>query len=137
VRLVYEDRWLSKKEDWRGVTAYIDKASCPDSQYWTFLNAHYSYGFAYYDPGLMSRSHFLYVLPDGSYEPSPVDAIERQNVGKHDWLVLDTGVARSATTGGTQDEVLRSKGWSATPFLGLLVYHQQTCGSAVAMGRTQ
>lgn len=131
VRLVYQDRWLTK-EDWRGVTAYIDKEGCPDSQYWTFLNAHYSYGFAYYDPSLMSRSHFLYGLPDGSYDASPVDAVHRQNLGDHDWLVLDTGTAGSSTTGGTQDAVLRSQGWSATPFLGLLVYHRQTCGAGAA-----
>jgi len=126
VQLVYSDRWLNK-EDWRGVTAFIDKQGCSDTQYWTFLDAHYSYGIAYYDPSLKSRSHFLYALPDGSYDTSPIDDVARQNLGPHDWLVLDTGTASSLASGDTPDAVLRRQGWSATSFSGLMVYHQQIC----------
>jgi hypothetical protein len=130
VHLVYQDRWLSK-EDWRGVTAFIDREGCPDTQYWTHLNAHYSYGFAYYDPSLLSRAHLLWRLPDGSFDTSPIEAVQRQNLGVHDWIVFDSGTAASPASGGTVDSVLRSLGWSPTPFLGVVVYHQQTCSAGV------
>jgi len=129
VRLVYQDRWLSK-EDWRGVTAYIDAHGCSNTQYWTHLNTHYSYGFAYYDPTLLSRAHLLWRLPDGTFDTSPIEAIQRQNLGAHDWIVFDAGTAASAAAGGTVDSVLLSEGWSPTRFLGLVVYHQETCGGA-------
>ncbi len=128
VNLVYQDRWLPK-EDWRGVTAYIDKESCAGTQYWTYINAHASYGFAYYDPSLLSRGHFLWLLPDGSIDTSPIEAVRRQNLGVHDWIVLGAGNVADSTSGGTVDSVLRNLGWSPTSFLGLVVYHQETCGA--------
>jgi uncharacterized membrane protein len=128
IKLVYEDRWLGK-EDWRGVTAYIDRSGCPDTQYWTHLNSHYSYGFAYYDPSLLSRAHLLWRLPDGSFNTSPIEAVQGQNLGPHDWIVFDSGIAGNSAGGGTVDSVLQSLGWSATRFLGVVVYHQETCGA--------
>ena len=129
IKLVYQDRWLGK-EDWRGVTAYIDRAGCPDTQYWTHLNTHYSYGFAYYDPRLLSRAHLLWRLPDGSFNTDPIVAVQRQNLGRNDWIVFDSGTASSSVGGGTVDSALRGMGWSPTRFLGLVVYHQETCGTA-------
>jgi dolichyl-phosphate-mannose-protein mannosyltransferase len=134
LQLVYQDRWLSK-EDWRGVAAYIDKEGCPDTQYWTHLNARLSYGFGYYDPSLLSRAHLIWRLPDGTVDMSPIEAVQRQNLGLHDWIVFGSGTAASSTTGGTVDSVLRSQGWSPTPFLGVVVYHQQTCGGGTSAGR--
>jgi len=134
VQLVYQDRWLSK-EDWRGVAAYIERQGCPDSQYWTYLNTHFSYGFAYYDPGLLPRTHLLWRLPDGSFDQSPVEAVQKQNLGASDWIVFDAGTVASSAGSGTVDAALRSQGWSATTFLGLVVYHQQTCGGAASAGK--
>jgi hypothetical protein len=128
IKLVYQDRWLGK-EDWRGVTAYIDRHGCPNTQYWTHLNAHYSYGFAYYDPGLLSRAHLLWRLPDGSFNTSPIEAVQGQNLGAQDWIVFDSGTTGRAANGGTVDSELRRLGWSPTSFLGLVVYHQETCGN--------
>jgi hypothetical protein len=131
IRLVYQDRWLTKA-DWRAVAAYIDSQGCPDSRYWSFLGDHYSYGFAYYDPGLFPRSRFLYLLPDGSYNTSVVDDIQRQSIGSRDWLILDTATIALPSDGDTPIGLLQRQGWSYTPFTGLLVYHRQTCGGSAA-----
>jgi len=112
IQLVYQDRW-EPKEDWRGVTAFIDRAGCPDTQYWSFVDAHLSYGFGYYDRSLLPRSHFLNRLHDGSFDPS--------SLGAHDWIVIGSTDPAAAA--------LRSLGWQATQFPGLTVYHHQTCGN--------
>ena len=78
---VYQDRWLPK-EDWRGVATFIKASGCPDTHYWTYLGSHYSYGFGYYVPSVIPRSHILNGLPSGSYASSSVvDAVARQPLG--------------------------------------------------------
>ncbi len=80
-----------------------------------------SYGIGYYDRSLLPRSHFLYALPDGSYDPSTVDAVQRQSLVANDWIVIGSTDPDAAA--------LRGLGWQATPFLGLVAYHQKTCGT--------
>ncbi len=120
IQLVYHDRWETK-EDWRGLTAFIDRAGCPGTQYWTWVDSQLSYGIGYYDRSLLPRSHFLYALPDGSYAPSTVDAVQRQSLVANDWIVIGSTDPDAAA--------LRGLGWQATPFLGLVAYHQKTCGT--------
>jgi hypothetical protein len=108
----------------------MDKAGCPDTQYWTNLNTHYSYGFAYYDPSLLPRAHLIWLLPDGSFNTDPIVAVTRQGLGAHDWIVFDSGIAASSAEGGTVDSVLSGLGWSPERFAGIVVYHQATCGGA-------
>lgn len=124
IQLVYTDRWVTK-EDWRGVAAYLARNGCSDSQYWTFLGEHYSYGFAYYDPALLARAHVLYVLPDGTYDPSTTDAVSRQTMGPNDWLVLNASTTDDQ--GGAVDQALRAEGWSEVRFDGLVVYNHGSC----------
>ena len=128
ISMVYRDAWLTK-EDWRAVAGYIQKNGCPGDRYWTFLNERYSYGFGYYDRALIPHSRFLFVAPDGSYDPSPASNVARQGLGSRDWIVVTVGIAASPAADGTQDSVLKSLGWSSTPFRGLLVYHQRVCGA--------
>ena len=125
--LVYSDRW-AVKEDWRGVAAFIDSSGCPDTQYWTFLNAHYSYGFAYYDPGLMPRSHYLWSLPGGAYTTDTVEAVQTQQLGSRDWLVLSAPAVTAKKGANSADGALRGLGWSLRSFTSLNVYYQTTCG---------
>ena len=40
---MYTNRWIHK-EDWRAVTAAAEATACPDTQFWSFVNDHYSYG---------------------------------------------------------------------------------------------
>jgi uncharacterized membrane protein len=120
VHLVLEGRWLSK-EDWRGVAAYIDHGRCPNAQFWSFIDQQYSYGFTYYAPNLEAHTHFLYALPDGSYDPNAMDALQKQGVRAGDWIVLD------AATAAANDPALTAEGWSAKSFNGVVVYNQQTC----------
>ena len=122
INQVYKDGWLVK-EDWRAVAGYLQQDSCPGDQYWTYLNDRYSYGFGYYDQALIPRSHFLFANPNGSYDPSPADNAVREGLGSRDWIV----VGGSPT--GPEDSALRNLGFSPTPFLGLLVYHQHVCGA--------
>jgi uncharacterized membrane protein len=122
VHLVLEGRWLGK-EDWRGVAAYLDRERCPNAQFWSFIDQQYSYGFAYYAPSLEVHTHFLYVLPDGSYDPNAMDAVQKQDVRADDWIVLDTATAAA------EDPALSARGWTAKSFNGIVVYHQQTCAS--------
>ena len=124
--LVYSDRW-EPKEDWRSVATFIDQNECTDSQYWTYVNAHYSYGFAYYDPALGPRSHYLWELPGGGSTTDPVAAVQAQHLGANDWIILATGMTTSTANGMSADETLRALGWSPTAFNGLTVYHQMTC----------
>jgi len=128
IGMVYRDQWLLK-EDWRGVANYIKSNACPGDRYWTFLNERYSYGFGYYDRALIPQSHFLFVAPDGSYDPSPESNVARQGLGSRDWIVLTSGEGAAPAADGTQDSALQRLGWSTTPFLGLLVYHQRVCGA--------
>jgi len=119
---VYKDRWLSK-EDWRGVASFIKTSACPGTEYWAFLNAHYSFGYGYYEPSLIRRSHLLYKLPDGAYASSVVDAVLRQRLGVRDWVIVQPDWPTSVGT----DTILRGLGWSATEFPGIVVYHHGIC----------
>ena len=121
LHLVLEGKWLSK-EDWRGVAAYLDREHCPSAQFWSSIDQQYSYGFAYYAPTLEAQARYLYVLPNGSFDPDALDALQKQDVRANDWVVLD------GPTAAADDAALRALGWSATSFTGIVVYHRQTCG---------
>ncbi len=128
VRAVYDDRWITK-EDWRGVSAYVQSTGCSDTRYWSILSDHFSYGIAYYYPQSFGRSHWLYGLGGGASDPSIEDAFQRSGFDSRNWFVLDASTAAMPLQSSTVDQVLRSQGWTPTAFGSILVYHRQTCGT--------
>jgi heme/copper-type cytochrome/quinol oxidase subunit 4 len=130
VHQVYSNGWAFK-EDWRGVAEFARQNSCRDTRFWSFINAQYSYGIGYYDEGLAARSRFLFVLPDGTYQPSMVAAATDQPMGTHDWIVTTPGAATTGTPLGTEDALLQRAGWRPIPFAGLTVYTKGIACSAL------
>lgn len=109
VHQVYVGGWVAK-EDWRDLTAFAVREGCPDTTYWSFLDEQYSYGIGYYDGAILARSRWLRAAPAA--------------VGPDDWIVISSSMANAPASGGTQDAVLRGRGWTPRAFGELVVYRR-------------
>jgi hypothetical protein len=121
---VYANRWIVK-EDWRSASAAALAGACTDTQFWSFVDDHYSYGIGYYDDGLLARSHFLAVLPDGHFVGDLSQDLRLQPIGQDDWIISQP--TRRTPSGVTEDALLRRQGWKPTYFQDLTLYTRVTC----------
>ena len=125
IRRVYAGTW-NVKEDWRGAAAFISTQACPDSHFYSFLDEHSSYGFAWYAPSLTSRTDSIFRAGNSG---DLLEAIRRVQFGPHDWTVVTIPSAVQDEGGTTVDAVLGGEGWIYRDFRGVRAYYRQpTCG---------
>jgi len=125
IRRVYAGTW-NVKEDWRGASTFISTQACPDSRFYSFLDEHSSYGFAWYAPSLTSRTDSIFRAGNSG---DLLEAVRRVPFGPHDWIVVTIPSAVHDEGGTTVDAVLGGEGWTYRDFRGIRVYYRQpTCG---------
>ena len=125
LRRVYAGTW-NVKEDWRGAATFISTQACPDSRFYSFLDEHSSYGFAWYVPTLAPRSDSIFRAGNSG---DLLEAVRHAPFGPHDWMVVTIPSAVQDEGGTTANAVLEGGGWSFRDFRGIRVYYRQpTCG---------
>ena len=125
IRRVYAGTW-NVKEDWRGAATLIRTQACPDSHFYSFLDEHSSYGFAWYAPSLTSRTDSIFRAGKSG---DLLEAVRRVGFGPHDWMVVTIPSAVQDEGGTTVDAVLGGEGWTYRDFSGIRAYYRQpTCG---------
>lgn len=126
IQQIYANQWITK-EDWRGASQFALATSCPDTRFWSYAAAKYSYGIGYYDDRILERGRWLFVLPDGTFDASISDDAARQPIRPDDWIVTNLQYAELATPSGTEDAILQRRGWKPTAFGGVIVYTRGAC----------
>jgi uncharacterized membrane protein len=125
IRRVYAGTW-NGKEDWRGAASFISSQACPDSRFYSFLDGHSSYGFAWYAPSLTPRSDSIFRAAGTG---DLLEAVRSVRFGPHDWIVVTIGSAVQDEGGTTANGALEVGGWTYRDFKGLRVYDRPpTCG---------
>lgn len=125
IRRVYAGTW-NAKEDWRGAASFISSQACPESHFYSFLDEHSSYGFAWYAPSLTPRTDSIFRAAGSG---DLLEAVRRVPFGSRDWIIATIPSVVQEESGMTPNAVLEGEGWTYRDFSGIRIYYRlPTCG---------